>query len=806
MTCLVSTMVGLFKKLSKKKPRNRKKAQSASEDESCNEDDGLSRPQRHDRFGSPTSVNTESSNGISRVTPDICRNDVGVNSSRSPNSSQRDSHGFEGTDSEFGIEDNIIDTLVDDDLLSINSAEEGSLFDEDILSQFQDGQISLQQFLQSPHLSRSEDRIRDEEMDSFFSDSRSVESSNYYSDSSSGSNHTEQRDEELDRIAGEMFGDYGEKFINADELCAIQKTHSSLGNEDSRSLGNYSIGEKTVTNSLSTLTITADETDDAGFPSAITGSFPDENNFPSLSLESIGYKAVSVESPKPVYLPSDKTDVVSTSASTGVSSPTSSIISHIQPVSSSSAASAVTFQVVDSKDYKNGFLLSSNLGEKAGLLPGEPYEEHPKTLLDLVLQNGKAPKSEPVIDASTSESSTASSPSPLRNLSPFEGANAPSSRPSSAQSQSSQREVAIIGDTVVSSSGRYVLPAGHDTLETKVQTKLDPWLSYLPDWKNESPSKSPVNRSVKINPECIDAGLRRVRMPRNEVHHPGLPVSPSDLAEQERYIRFSSLDLDFFIPPPPVEDDAISAVQTANVDATPFNLEWDYEIAGSPTITPSSSVIYIGNRNSCCIDNDPIEESLLSLLPIEHEQFEKSVSTALGEIITEIVSSRQKILKLTKILEFQDTQIKEQRKLINAQAIKLSQLNCSSVGADAIRIQRSPLLARRNELNSYPATGRRSKELVDLENTLDKLLYQCHTLQKKPNTRGEIQVFQPIEREQALSRAESRMSDDSVVEVKALLCRKITESPANHVQIVPAKGVVYNSCKEMKDDMNAIHK
>ena len=789
-------MVGLFKKLSKKKPR--KKNVSASEDESCTEDEGPEKLLHYNRFNSPTSASADSSNGICSVTPDACSQSIPRDPCNFVDTSARNSAeiNFEG------IEDNMKDSLDfanndEDDILSVTSADEGSLFDEDILSQFQDGQISLQQFLQSPHLSRSEERIRDEEIDSFFSDSRSIESSNYYSDSSSGSNRTEQRDEELDRIAGELFGDYGDRFSNKDDCFAIQKAYSNgnVNEFDNRSLGNCSIGEQTVTNSYSTLTITAEDND------------PYSDNFFGGEIKtalSSGFANKEIKAlPTPRLQSSSPGEVVS---SPEISRPTSSA-AHSEGGSSATAQ----LEVQPKSPVESTSVSATELIKRP--VQDDGYEESQKTLLDIVHERGKATLLGSSKGSDAFNDQPVSSPTPPRSISPFEKANAINSRPSSAQSQLSQREVSIIENTFVSSEGQYTL-ASNNNEAREVKSRVDPWLSYLPNVKTNAPKGSSLPRPVGRDGNEKTGEYVNISnvTPVKVMLRPGsaLPMtsamSPSNLSDQDRYIRFSSLDLDFFIPPPPCEDDTISCAQQAEVDATPFNLEWEYEICGSPTLTPSSSVIYIGNRDSSIDNADPIAESLLSLLPIDRDNFEESVSNALGEIITEIVSSRQKIYKLTKIIEFQDIHLKEQRKLIDSQAKDLSQFSRNSHMGEALRLQRSPQVARRSEFKSYPATGRRSKELADLEDTLDKLLYQCHTLQKSSNSRPDIQVFQPITREGGLSRAESSHSDDSVVEVKALLCKKVPDSPANHVQIVPAKGVVYNSCKEMKDDMNAINK
>ena len=795
-------MVGLFKKLSKKKPRNSKKNPNVSEDESCTEDEG---PEKVLHY-SPTPASGKSGNGICNITPDH-RGKGAAGNSCSPLSCNSQNSSLMNFD---GVGDDLKDSLDfgngnDDDALSINSTEEGSLFDEDILSQFQDGQISLQQFLQSPHLSRSEERIRDEEIDSFFSDSRSIESSNYYSDSSSGSNRTEQRDEELDRIAGELFGDYGDKFSNTDDRFAISKTNSGNNTKDidSRSLGECSIGDQTIANSFSTLTITADDSEFTNFNGVNNISSVGENNACSFSppCSDKDTKVLSTNNPRPIDKPASeelKSSVISNPANSTDHAESRSSTTTLNGIKSKTAYGINSPSTNDNP--------SNNLSMK---IKDNQCEVVQKTLLDLVHERNKAASHEPSKCASSVSSSCTYSPIPQGILSPKEATSFTDSRPPSAQSQLSQREVAIIDNTVVSSDGQYVLPSDNEAC--KVQSKIDPWLSYLPQWKSNVPKESPSHRYANTEQGVEDRDCSRVVSPRDMVR-PGSALamvstgSPSNLSDPDRYIRFSTLDLDFFIPPPPVEDDVVSTVQKVDADVSSSHLEWEYEIAGSPTITPSSSVIYIGNRESTVDNVDPIAESLLSLLPIDLEKFQVSVSNALGEIITEIVSSRQKILNMTKVLEFQDIQIKEQRKLIDCQARELSQINYSSHTTEALRLQRSPQFARRSEFKSYPATGRRSKELVDLENTLDKLLVQCHSLQKSSSPHPDLQVLRPISREGASSRADSNHSDDSLLEVKALLCKKIPESPANHVQIVPAKGVVYNSCKEMKDDMKAIQK
>jgi len=801
-------MVGLFKKLSKKKPRNSKKNASVSGDESCTEDEGSEKILQNNQYHSPTSAHTKSGNGICSVTPVQDGRSL-VSDACSPVSSiarNSDLVNFEG------IGDDLKDAFDigndnEDDALSINSTEEGSLFDEDILSQFQDGQISFQQFLQSPHLSRSEERIRDDEIDSFFSDSRSIESSNYYSDSSSGSNRTEQRDEELDRIAGELFGNYGEKF--SDDRFAIQKTRDNAEQADNRSVDESSTGDQTLANSFSTLTITAENNDATDFTCVNSDFNAEESNNDSFSFMHLnkGNEALQTRNPRPINdLFSEKL------VSSQVSKPTNSA-DQTEICSSASMPLGINSQI-PSKEFAlpaTDSLRSNSLKR----IQGDQPKEVQKTLLDLVHERGRTALCESAKGSNSTSSSCVCSPTPQGIVSPLQGTSASNSRPSSAQSLLSQREVAIIDNTVVSLDGQYTLPSS--TEARNVQSKIDPWLSYLPHWKLNAPRESPLYGHTSGETFIGDLECSKVISPIDMLRpESALPTmnaaSPSNASD--RYIRFSSLDLDFFIPPPPAEDDVPSTAQKVDADVGgPSHLEWDYEIAGSPTITPSSSLIYIGNGESKIDNTDPIAESLLSLLPIDLEKFESSVSNALGEIITEIVSSRQKILNLTRVLEFQDAQIKQQRKLIDSQARELFQISCNSRGNESLRLQRSPQFSRRSEFRSYPATGRRSKELVDLEYTLDKLLYQCHSLQKSSSPRPDIQVLQPISREGTsisregtLSRAESSHSDDSVVEVKALLCKKIPESPANHVQIVPAKGVVYNSCKEMKDDMSAIQR
>ena len=841
-------MVGLFKKLSKKKKKDRKGFGSTSEDESCTEDEVGEKLSYHRNFAKEASQ--ESSNGIRSVTPSDCsRNSDGESLNHSVSSARNSFASSTGTFEEgrresFDVEniDRIVNSLDSDETLSITSADEGSLFDEDILSQFQDGQISLQQFLQSPHLSRSEERIRDEEMDSMFSDSRSVESSNYYSDSSSDSARTEKRDEELDRIAGELLGDYTKKFANNDDRFSIQKTSNNNKSrrdyvQSSHRDSYYSIGEETITNSINDLTLSSDKPNQERF----TVDIPNVNSIGKPRL------------PTPSEIPdgtsniADAANVFSTTScvtSTSTTQPDncwgSSALKNTEdsPHESSYAESSdpytprrvplsvpenlpvspVSFQSISPVNTLERPSVSEVLEGRYA----ENNFESPKSLLDRVHGRLKTPVDQQPKRKDTPIDLCLGHRAPLAP-SEEEGNSAHhESRPASAQSQISQREVAIIDNTVVSLEGNFVITSDSNTRTTpskgksqRIEDKVDPWLSYLPQWKATASTEASPARCVS---SVSDQGIRsrkvdhlaaeEIKRPASAVP-PKLAPSPSSLSEQDRYIRFSSLDIDFFIPPPPVEEDTVSQLQEANVEATPFNLEWDYEIADSPTLTPSSSVIYLGNRGGKVADEaDPIAESLLAILPIQSQNFEQSVCSALGEVITEIVSTRQKFLKLTKVLEFQDFQIKEQRKLLLAQAKELSQIKGLHAVGQPLNSPRSPHISRRNEFNSYPATGRRSKELIDLENTLDKLLYQCHTLQRNSKTGPELQVFQPVDRSGATSSADSYKSDDgnSIIEVKTLLCKKIPESPSNHVQIVPAKGVVFKSCKETTEDLNAIQK
>eukprot|EP00795_Rhopilema_esculentum_P014746 gene14746-5852_t len=804
-------MVGLFKKLSKKKKKDRKGFGSASEDESCTEDEVGDKLSYHRNFAKEASQ--ESSNGIRSVTPSDCsRNSDGESLNHSVSSARNSFASSTGTFEEgrresFDVEniDRIVNSLDNDETLSITSADEGSLFDEDILSQFQDGQISLQQFLQSPHLSRSEERIRDEEMDSMFSDSRSVESSNYYSDSSSDSTRTEQRDEELDRIAGELLGDYTKKFANNDDRFSIQKTSNNNKSgrdyvQSSHRDSYYSIGEETITNSINDLTLSSDKPNQERF----TVDIPKVNSIGKPRLPTPN------EIPEGTSNIADAANVFSTTSCVTPTSTTqpdslpnncrgSSALKNTEdsPRESSFAESSdpytprrvplsvpenlpvspVSFQSISPVNTLERPSVSDVLEARYA----ENNFESPKSLLDRVHGRLKTPVDQQPKRKDTPIDLCLGHAAPLAPSEEVGNSAHHESRPASAQSQISQREVAIIDNTVMSLEGNFVITSDSNTRTTpskeksqRIEDKVDPWLSYLPQWKATASTEASPARCVS---SVSDQGIRsrkvdhlaaeEIKRPASAVP-PKLAPSPSSLSEQDRYIRFSSLDIDFFIPPPPVEDDTISQMQEANAEATPFNLEWDYEIADSPTLTPSSSVIYLGNRGDKVVDEaDPIAQSLLAILPIQSENFEQSVCSALGEVITEIVSTRQKFLKLTKVLELQDFQIKEQRKLLLAQAKELGQLKGLHAVGQSLNSPRSPHISRRNEFNSYPATGRRSKELIDLENTLDKLLYQCHTLQRNSKTGPELQVFQPVDRSGATSSADSYISDDVFLSIES---------------------------------------
>ena len=851
-------MVGLFKKLSKKKRRDRKGLHSASEDESCTEDESSDKLSYLNQCNLKGEASQEASNGIRSVTPNSCgqtkQSDSCSEAFSTGRSSFASSTGSPGEERQVSFDvgniDKIVDSLDIDDTLSVTSADEGSLFDEDILSQFQDGQISLQQFLQSPHLSRSEERIRDEEIDSMFSDARSVESSNFYSDSSSGSDHTEKRDQELDRIAGEMFGDYGEKFANTNDRFSIQKTTktTNMNNEEKCPERKpcrdsyYSIGDETITNSIDNLTVCNDsENPITENNESRSEDFKWENlamptpkevssdNFKQAALSKVSIQPSSCSAAQLNIQASscvDKTSTDDTTVSLNQSSQSPDISSSLGAVCNAYTPRRVPVTFPDNLPISpvtvspiNG-LNNSPTNETTSIAGLIDQRDGKRSILDHIHDCAK--KQEDL----TSKRKDTPIDLNIRTLTPTEfleqrdSVSCTTSRPTSAQSQVSQREVAIVDNVVVSHEGNYMITSDSKRNATPVrgkspraEEKVDPWLSYLPKWKATSSTENSPVRDVASANEAEIALRNDKNYAGEEVHRPASAVPPklgpksNSLSDHDRFIRFSSLDIDFFIPPPPVDEDTISTAQEIHVDATPFNLEWDYEISDSPTLTPSSSVIFLGTQEGRTGEIDPIAESLLGLLPIQHETFETAVSGALGEIITEIISSRQKFAKLTKVLEFQDLQLREQKKLIHLQTKELTELKHVLASKQPLKMPSSPRAARRNEFKSYPATGRRSKELVDLENTLDKLLFQCHTLQRNSKADPDLQVFQPIDRAEATSRAGSYVSDDgSTVEVKTLLHKKMPDSPANHVQIVPAKGVVYKSCKETKEDLNAIEK
>ncbi len=975
-------MVGLFKKLGKKKKRNHKNLHSASEDESATEDESYDKVSYLNNRNSQLNA---ASNGI-RDTPkdrresiadetcsetsSISRNSF-VSSIGSPVAERRVSFEIDQIGSNLDVEDSN-----DADNISISSANEGSLFDEDVLSSFQDGHISLQQFLQSPHLSRCENRVRDDEIDSIFSDTRSVESSTYYSESSSEGEKADERERELDRIASELFGDYGEKFLNSQDPRTIKKTGNSPNFSDGSEFDyqassefkykanrdSYcSIGNETITNSCDDLTICdepinpcmkqsekansramcetkndiskasdSDETSGQGkdserdsglanvsvqFVNASTASSnitipsPAHTSSESIKSNGVGHplsddqgsppSSSNAYTPRrqrkviPENLPISPTGLISSPADTqlpppeGKTAPLSSPERKTPPlpprekISDEGESQRRTSQNVAPPKPMRAKISSEFLPlyaktpaeavrEKTGSLPSRaktstisvplrsktPTEtstgsvpSRAKTPTDPVLMRAKTPTDSMTFRAITPTDQIlmraktptdhiwvrAGTPSdlPPRTDSPFdctvtnEASSDMNSRPASTGSNS-QREIAIVDNTVISMQGNYVIKS-EATKKTEIVVrgksphpaeKVDPWLSYLPPWKDpasNSTNNSPSKALCPARDRCISRlGHVDAIEPGYAASDNGLPLIPSkedtgpiNPADQDRYIRFSSLQLDFFIPPPPVEEDTISTAQEATIDAVPFNLEWDYEISDSPTLTPSSSVIYLGSKDNPGEELDPIAESLLGLLPLSTDSFESSITAALGEIITEIVASRQKFARLHKTLETQENLLAEQRKEIQAQAREIAVLKNSLVSKAIPRTPTSPRVPRRNEFRSYPATGRRSKELVDLENTLDKLLFQCHTLQRNSATDPDLQVFQPIEQPATESRdftLRPPSSTGSETQVKTLLHKKIPESPANHVQIVPAKGVVYKSCKETKEDLNAIQK
>lgn len=204
-------------------------------------------------------------------------------------------------------------------------------------------------------------------------------------------------------------------------------------------------------------------------------------------------------------------------------------------------------------------------------------------------------------------------------------------------------------------------------------------------------------------------------------------ASEKDLSASES----SVLEIQF--PPPPPVEEGLSMEQ---IEVPEEAIAFDWEVLSDEGGHSSSLEL---NLNTDC-GNDALIESLMSIVPLPEHQSDlrPALTKALGEIVSEIVSSRRKLNRLFKAIEIHQQILKEQSKKIESQTKEIAHLRLITFGIEH-GLSNSTTVKLRGDNNrkvrrpQSARTYRQSREMVELNYTLDKLLYQCSSLRNASN-------------------------------------------------------------------------
>ena len=204
---------------------------------------------------------------------------------------------------------------------------------------------------------------------------------------------------------------------------------------------------------------------------------------------------------------------------------------------------------------------------------------------------------------------------------------------------------------------------------------------------------------------------------------------------------FSVTDIEF--PPPPplddIDDNEPTSIKRRLVETIKYR---------------SGVSSYVSKKS------DPLIESLISIVPLpeDHTELVPALTTALSEIVSEIISSRQKLQRMFKAIEFHQQIFKEQNRKISSQALEILQLrkalsDISNISSTLTPRNSGAALTPRNSIShsnrrsENVRLNRQSNEVVELSDTLDKLIFQCAELQRTPrnNSDGNVQGCSSIQ-------------------------------------------------------------
>ena len=232
----------------------------------------------------------------------------------------------------------------------------------------------------------------------------------------------------------------------------------------------------------------------------------------------------------------------------------------------------------------------------------------------------------------------------------------------------------------------------------------------------------------------------------------------------------SILDLNFPPPPPVVElkssaegsCDGNLLEDSLRHEVQEQSLPFDWEVVSSDGCEDEGR----GGRVDLLQDylqtspppaSDPLTDSLFSVVPLPEDPalLKSALTRALSEIVSEIIGARHKLNRILKAIEIHHQILKDQSKQINTHThqiaeLRFAQFELTSNDAAAVaklrpKMNRSSSTATRNNnarTNGNTTLARRrpqsartyrqSREMVDLSNTLDNLLNQCSELQTSP--------------------------------------------------------------------------
>ena len=195
----------------------------------------------------------------------------------------------------------------------------------------------------------------------------------------------------------------------------------------------------------------------------------------------------------------------------------------------------------------------------------------------------------------------------------------------------------------------------------------------------------------------------------------------------------SVIDINF-PPPPPVEEDELRAVSVEAYEAQPF--VFDNEKRATVHNFPFDQTSRYASpeyRLDFTNEVDPLIESLMSIVPLpeDKEELVPALSKALGEIVSEIIASRRKLKRMMKAIEIHQQVLKDQNRQIQRQNKEIAELRKTAYALNNLQTVPRESLANTRR-TSTDRTNRQSREMVELNLTLDKLLYQCSALQKTP--------------------------------------------------------------------------